>query len=447
MTNLMDPSRPRKSLFDRIFDAFAVVMSPLMGVRWNLELFTVIYPVEAIQRLWYHLDRRIYREAWRLRRVSDGQPEKPGKKFLLFVLYARNAIPPFTRTLLEAAARSDINLVISTNATMSPALRTELLGFCQLLVERADLGRDFGGYKDGISIIERRFGRPERLILLNDSLYYFDRDLDGFLEKLSGPDDLICMTEVFEYHYHLGSFALSFGPAVLGSARFRRYWQRYLPISTRRWAIHKGEVGLTRMLIRAGFRPRVLYHAAQLIPHLDHQETRAFLESIRLLPREFRERLFSEFEEVHVAQTDRSLQAIGTLSKAIRRIEAGTDPASRDLKLANVRELLEMNHLTATTQLDRETWVLRTLRHRLVSAISRRNQMHAGGFLFMRLLGMPAIKRDICFRELFQVAEVEEFLDQLGEPMREVVASDLRQKGSQAYLSGFARLLAKHGSI
>jgi len=448
MTNLaFTPPSERKTFFDRVFGVIERLAGPLFSLRWTLELMTVIYPVEGAMRVWYHLDPRVYSERLRIRRITEGKVAKKSDRFVLFVLYTRHTVPAFTETLFDAVGRSGLNLVISTNAEITPALRESLLEKCHLLIERADLGRDFGGYKDGISIIEKRYGTPERLVLLNDSLFYFERGLDQFIRDLDGDDDLIGMSEVFEFHYHLGSFAISFGRPMLENWRFRRYWKKYRPITNRRWSIHKGEVGLTRMLIKAGGQPKVLYHAAQLIPFLNRQQVRDFLESVRLLPTDFRQRLYTQFEDVHSSQTDHSLTALGTLSKSIRRIEASREPLHASLRTENVMEMLEINQLTASTHIDRETWILKTLGHRIVTAIVKRNQMHVGGFLFMKYLGMPAIKRDIVFREVFRLDEVEDFLDQLQEPLGTAVASDLRQKGSQSYLYGLARMLARHGSI
>lgn len=441
------PPGSEKTVFDRIFAFIQRMFGPLIRLQWTLELLCVIYPIEVALRLWYHLNPQLYSERLRIKRLTEGAIAPKGDRFVLFVVYARSTIPPFTQTLLDAVGRSRLNLVISTNAKITSELRERLRSQCCLLIERTDLGRDFGGYKDGISIITRRFGTPQRLVLLNDSLFYFERGLDECLSKLDGDDDLIGMTEVFEYHYHIGSFALSFGRRVLKDRRFRRYWRRYRPVSTRRWSIQYGEVGLTKALMKASFRPTILYHGAQLLPFFEKQQVRDFLESVRFLPTEYRRRLYSEFDDVHNNQTNRSLDAIGTLSKSIWRLGRNKEPLHVDLRAANIQEMLEINRLTASTQLDRDNWVVKTLGHRIVSAIVRRNQMHAGCFLFMRYLGMPVFKRDVFFREVFRLEEIEDFLAQLQEPLRDEVAAHLRQKGSQKYLRGLASVLVKHGSI
>src|SRR5262249_10190819 len=154
--------------------------------------------------------------------------------------------------------RSPLNLVVVSNAELDSYLRAQLLEKCYLLIERANLGRDFGAYKDAINIVLRRARNVDRLGLLDDSLFYFLKGLNKLVSDLDGPQEFIGVTEVFEDHYHVQSFMLSLGPSVIRSRQFRKFWQRYRPISTRRWSIHKGEVRLTRRLTKAGFSPHVL---------------------------------------------------------------------------------------------------------------------------------------------------------------------------------------------
>ena len=422
-------------------------VAPVFGLISRLELFFIVHPIEGLQRLWYHLDPRVYSERLRIRRVTEGRRPRLGDRFVLFVFYGRDSIPSFTRTLIDAIARRGLNLVISTNARITPALREDLLEKSCLLIERADLGRDFGGYKDGISIIERRFGTPKRLIMLNDSLFYLERGLDEFVAAFDGEDDLYSMTEVFEHHYHLGSFALSFGQSVLQSKRVRRYWRGYRPISTRRWAVHRGEVALTQTLMRAGFRPRVLYHGARLLPHLLQLDSRGFLNVIGLLPVAQRRPLYVEYDELLVQQRTSSLSALASFSRGMRRFEAEARQDYPELRSANIRQLMALNHAVALTHQEQESWAAVMMCRKLVSTITARNQMHVGGFLFRRFLGMPAIKRDVFFREVFKLEDLENILVEFSEPQRDEIVGDMRQKGSQVHFKGLARILSKHGSI
>src|SRR5690606_25733917 len=122
------------------------------------------------------------------------------------------------------------------------------------------------------------------IVLANDSVYYLPDGLDRLLADLNGEHDFIGVSEVFDHHYHVASFLISFGPRVLQSAAFQRFWKRYLPIGTRRWAIFQGEGALTAELLQAGFRPHVLFRAQALKPHLQSPRAPLLSESIALLP-------------------------------------------------------------------------------------------------------------------------------------------------------------------
>jgi hypothetical protein len=419
----------------------------LDGLRRRAELGFIIYPIEGILRAWYHLDPRVYSEHRRIRRITEGRLKQKSDRYVLFVVYAKQSIPVFIETIIQAIGRSHLNLVISTNARIIEKQRDLLLDKCNLLIERADLGRDFGGYRDGIRILQRRCSNIERLILLNDSLFYFENGLDGLVEGLDGEHDVIGMTEVFEHHYHIGSYAISVSRAVLQHPQFQRYWKDYRPIPTRRWSIHKGEVGFTRMLMKAGFKPHILYHGAQLTPYMRSANLHELMTAIHFLPNDFRNRLFDHLDQLRIAQTGWKLSAIDTLSKSVKRLQGFDSPQMTNLRLASTTKLLAISHLTTTTHSERERVARNNFVDRIISTITTRNQIHVGGFLFVKYLSMPAFKRDIFYREVYGFADIDEILASIKEPMRREIMADLRQKGSQSHFKGLAKILAKHGSI
>jgi hypothetical protein len=417
------------------------------GLRGRLELLLIIYPIEWLQRLWYHLDPRLYSEWLRIRRVTEGRVARKSNRFVLFVLYSPSSLPAFTQTVIDAVGRRGLNLVISTNAKITPTLRETLLYQCHLLIERADLGRDFGGYKDGISIIHKRIGTPDRLILLNDSLFYFAKGLDDLIAALDGEAPLIGMCEDHHLYYHVQSFALSFGSQVLTNRRFQNYWRKYRPVSTRRWAIGKGERGLTHRVLRAGFKPRIVYSAAQLLPHLKRRGYRDLLETIRLLPVTHREPLYRQVQELRAVKTTAPLPMLDTLSRSVQRLQRLEAAGERELQSANVKEILSISQASLTLHDHHEERATDSIAENIVALVGDRNQIHFGGFLFVKYLGMPAIKRDLFFRELYSLDEIDEHLAFLPERLKEEILSDVRQKGTARLLSGLRKILYRHGSI
>lgn len=396
----------------------------------------IVPPVEGLWRLKAHLNPKLYSRRLRIRRMSEGLVDKKSDKYAIFVIYSKTSLPTFTTNLLDALSKSPFNLVIVSNVKLAPMLRAQLQERCHLIVERSNLGRDFGAYKDGIDLVLERCERPDRILLVNDSLFFFSKGLDKLLADLDGPQDFIGVTEVLEFHYHVQSYMLSFGRNVLSNAKFRKFWRKFRPVSTRRWAIHKGEVGLTRLLTQEGFRPHVLFQAAQIAPHLQKRTVREALEAIRMFPIAFRKPLYQRFHEI-VGEGEKweSLAALEAISQGVRNLPARNTEDTSVFGRINAR---------AATM---ERWNFEILTNRIIATIADRNQIHVGGFLFMKYLGSPVIKRDIFFREVFSLEDVYQILTELNEPLRDEVISDLRRGGTAKHITGFRKILQRHGSI
>jgi hypothetical protein len=367
--------------------------------RFHLE-YLLVLTLEGLSRLVNLLDPRVYFESMRVRVVRDGGDAKAGGKFFLLVLYCGDTLPAFTRTIIDAVGRSPFNLVIVSNGRLGPTFADQLLRQSRLLIERNNIGRDFGGYKDGINIVLRRFN-VDRLVIANDSVFYLADGLDALLADLDQSHDFIGVSEVYLHHYHVASFMMSFGRRVIASQPFRLFWQRYLPLVTRRWAIFRGEGPLTAALLRAGFRPHVLYPAARLREPLSHEANVA-----PLLPLDLRAWLAGKGESGPTTLFDK----VTTLLKWLRGVKQ--PPAA-----------------------------LPTV---VIDEVMRRNQMHAAGLMFRKFFNVPIVKRDLYFRGVYSLDDLAAAVADQPPALREEIMADLRRRGHARELGPFGRLLQRH---
>jgi len=355
-------------------------------VGYYIEHLSVM-ALEAVERMRQRLDPRLYRETRRVRTVTEGRLTKDTARFVVLVLYTRGDVPGFTRTFIEALRRSRFNLVIVSNGELAPSAISNLLDRCCMLIERENVGQDFGGYKDGISILRRR-GRIERLVLANDSVFYLPSGLDKLIADLDRDDDVIGVSETCDHHYHVASFLMSFGSRVVESTAFRQFWARYRPIGTRRWAIFHGEGALTAMLLRAGFRPCVLFRAADIGVRLRGCAPDEAATASSLLPPRSRRRVKAQMETADA-------------------------PALADS---------------------------------VVAAIMAGNQMHAGGFLFRRYFGLPLVKRDILYRDIYPLDDISDVLADVEPALRGEILGDIERRGSINGLGAYRRILSRHSA-
>lgn len=305
-------------------------------------------------------------------------------------------IVALTRTLTDAGC----SVVLVANRPLSPQDLGRLDGTYHTLHVRRNVGRDFGAYKDAIVPL---LDEPslERLIVLNDSCHYLEGNLKGFVEELLGPQDLIGSHENFDPPYHLGSFALSFSGRVVRSASFRNFWINYLPVSTRRWAILRGEMGVTRATVLAGYRPHVIYSSDRLYKALLTAPQGEVEDALALLPR----------GPARTAATD-----------LVMRANFSPDKTAGLATFTKARLIESIMH-----------------------AVTQGSQVHHGAFLFARFLGSPLIKKDLLLRGVFSPDQL--YLASLRVPLPEVVMAAARARASTPRGSWLTRRLRARGLI
>ena len=75
---------------------------------------------------------------------------------MLFVVFARHAIPGFTLRGLEAFAKAGCNVTALVNGRLSPAVLDALKPHCWRIVHRANVGQDFGAWKAQLCTLQKR---------------------------------------------------------------------------------------------------------------------------------------------------------------------------------------------------------------------------------------------------------------------------------------------------
>src|SRR5262252_1447401 len=168
-------------------------------------------------------------------------------------------VDDFVLHYLTAIAHAGFTTLFVSNA---PRLSSESLSrlspLCGAILQRANVGLDFGAFKEGIASLQLE--RLEALLLVNDSVYGPFRDL---AEVISGMNlleaDVWGITDNWERHFHLQSYFLLFGRRAVASPAFRRFWRRLRYVQSKSWVIRHYEIGLTRTLLQAGLRCRALF--------------------------------------------------------------------------------------------------------------------------------------------------------------------------------------------
>jgi hypothetical protein len=187
----------------------------------------------------------------------------PSRKIAVYLIFQpRGLAESSLLTCRHLAAGGYAPLVVS-NAPLSEADRQQLQAVSWKVVERPNFGYDFGGYRDGIWLLDQWGERPESLILLNDSIWFpalegdqtiatmeaMPSDFKGVLKLGTGEGAVLRRgREPF-----LGSFFLMFSAQALRSEAFSLFWRQYLNTSNKYKTIRRGERRLSYVMRDAGF--------------------------------------------------------------------------------------------------------------------------------------------------------------------------------------------------
>lgn len=145
-----------------------------------------------------------------------------------------------------------------------------------LIIERPNVGYDFGGYRDAIRELAPRLAALDRLWILNDSVWlvpqsesWFDtaRRLDvDFVGASSNSAVARAKLESFREMgwgqtsdhkgFHYSSYALSVGPHILSDSTFLEFWNKLEIRNDKRLTVKYGETGLSQWVLRYGYSHR-----------------------------------------------------------------------------------------------------------------------------------------------------------------------------------------------
>lgn len=238
-----------------------------------------------------YLFSTIYYDLVLSRKRATWPGQKPWtKRVVVFVIFPTKGLQDSHLNTLRHCVENGYAPVVVSNVAMPQADRDRVLAMCASYIERPNFGYDFGAYRDGVlHVVDRR---PDlvRLALLNDSVWYplpgkrnwmieaeeMGHDLVGAISNYGTPRlplehylDIEWSYHSSHKNFHYASFALSFGPKILGDPGFRVFWQKFRMDNDKKRVVRRGEIGLTQWVLQQGFSHAGLFDPGTLDKRLD----------------------------------------------------------------------------------------------------------------------------------------------------------------------------------
>lgn len=212
-------------------------------------------------RISWQTSRRHSAAHYVTQRWDGGKPLAGARKIAVLVHFStQKHFADYFVYLLRALDQAGFTTVVVSNSRkLDPAAIQAILPLCGRILQRKNIGYDFGAWRDGLSQTPE-IAAAEQLLILNDSIFGPLQDLTSIIDRCAfDRADVWGMTDSYDMKYHLQSFFVLFGAKALRSEAFATFWQKMRYVSGKRVVIVKYEVGLSQALLKAGLKLKALY--------------------------------------------------------------------------------------------------------------------------------------------------------------------------------------------
>jgi hypothetical protein len=203
----------------------------------------------------------------------DGKLQKSDRVAIFLIFPKTGLLQSHIHTLDYFRSKGYATLVVS-NLPLSEIDRKRLKENCWRFMERPNFGYDFGGYRDGVLSISEDLQRLERLVFINDSVWFplpgsrdwlddveaLGVDFAGAGSNYGTPRPEINAFRSIEWSYstshrdfHVCSYAICLRPNVVRSAHFDRFWRTLRLTNKKKRTVRRGEIGFTQWALRNSF--------------------------------------------------------------------------------------------------------------------------------------------------------------------------------------------------
>lgn len=373
---------------------------------------------------------------------------------LLIALFEKGRIRSDVVSLLEMAKKLNFYVVGVNTLRLNPGFN--LQNMFDLYIERSNYGRDFGSYQDGcLYLLENKIvsDATQRLIILNDSVFYEKSRVEKFLIDLSqNEQEVLGATENSEIQYHIGSFCISVSGEIARSKKFFDYWKKYKNSNIRPKVIENGEMGLSKCLLSCASSQEkidVLYNGRKLRKFLENEDNLAnVIQSCRVSDRVGWPRfdLLGHFMDWLKHYTTFGLY---------ERLEGGKSSNDlggelyEELRFQNIHSWSSIKQLFSSLGFNEQS-----LNHYKESVISylisisiKGSQIHQNTMWYLHM-GMPIIKLDALYRGMLNEQDVLALKRYMSADQYDELEKLLFSKpfGGE-FLFGWKRIAFHHGLI
>lgn len=179
------------------------------------------------------------------------------KKVCIFAAYRSN-LDPILKLTLDELKRQNFVIIYVSNKMVNEKFIKDISKYANFFIQRGNYGRCIAAYKTGFLFLKsKNFLQADNLLFMNDTNIFPIGNTAKFWKEMNeSKADINGIYESIQINYHVQSYFLYCKNKVFLNTNFIKFWENYLPLNSRFLLIRFGEIGFSRMALKAGLSLR-----------------------------------------------------------------------------------------------------------------------------------------------------------------------------------------------
>lgn len=208
----------------------------------------------------------------RLMNIKDGQLSLK-EEVAIYLIFPIKGVQSSHLFMLNSLDQAGVSPIVVSNLPLSEGDRALLGRLAYKVIERPNIGYDFGGYRDGVLFVAPLLSKLSRLWILNDSAWLIGQEPNWFVSaRASGMDFVGSVsnrgiqkvdiedhpkiswnfdTSNRKFHYVSNSWCL--GSRIISDPAFLQFWKRLQIRRSKQLTVRRGEIGFSQWVLKKGF--------------------------------------------------------------------------------------------------------------------------------------------------------------------------------------------------
>lgn len=233
----------------------------------EFKIYSFFYlKIKSYIKYYFFISKKLRTDLYsRIKIVSPKKDLNNYKKIFIFVSFSEK-LSASSKCLLKIINESGYGVVHVNNRKTSTSDIEFLVNLDCLVIDRINLGRDFGAYKDIFLYLNQNniISNIDYLGFVNDSIQFIPGKNANSLKKeildFEKSDSLALFShQSYQISSHYQSFFKILKKEIFNLESYKKFWKTYKSLDYKQHLIHNGEIALSTLFYNSIRNPTVLY--------------------------------------------------------------------------------------------------------------------------------------------------------------------------------------------